>query len=332
MPKLSLTLACGPYAHTDALEHDRVRLEGIDLTFLPLESPPEIFTRMLSNEAFDACEMSLSHYFRHRSGGAGDHPFPFVAIPVFPLRKFRHSFIFINTKSGIEKPEDLAGRRIGVMEYSQTAACWIRGILQDDYGVTPESITWFIGGVNRPGHPSVLQNRPRSDVSIEYIGDTRTLNDMLVAGEIDALIGARSPRSLGRVPHVQRLFPDYRRVEQDYFRRTRIFPIMHTVVLREGLYREKPWVADSLFKGFVASKRLAWEGMHDDGNTRLMLPWLANDIEEMKAVCGGDPWWYGVEPNRHVLDTIARYLHRERFVPQPLDIDTLFVPIVTVSE
>lgn len=328
MPKLSLTLACGPYAHTAALADDTVALEGIDLTFLPIESPPEIFTRMLANEAFDACEMSLSHYFRHRPQGG----FPFIAIPVFPLRKFRHSFIVINTRSGITAPQDLNGRRVGVMEYSQTAAVWIRGILQDQYGVQPENIRWFTGGVNRPGHPQVLQQRPAGAVSIEYIGDARTLNEMLTAGELDAVIGARLPRSLGREPHVQRLFADYRQVEQEYFRTTRIFPIMHTVVLRESLYRQKPWVAESLFKGFMEAKRLAWEAMHDDGNTRLMLPWLAHDVEEMKALCGGDPWWYGVDPNRHVLETVARYLHREGFVGEPLDIDELFTPIVSVSE
>lgn len=328
MPKLSLTLACGSYAHTAALADDTVPVEGIDLTFLPIDSPPEIFTRMLANQAFDACEMSLSHYFRHRPGG----DFPFVAIPVFPLRKFRHSFIVINTRSGIKDPRDLNGRRIGVMEYSQTAAVWIRGILQDTYGVLPETIQWFTGGVNRPGHPQVLQQKPEGPVSIDYIGDARTLNELLVAGELDAVIGARLPRSLGRESHIQRLFPDYRRVEQEYFRATRIFPIMHTVVIRESLYTQKPWLAESLFKGFVEAKRLAWQAMHDDGNTRLMLPWLAQDVEEMEALFGGDPWWDGVEANRHVLEALAGYLYRERFVAQPLEIDRLFTPIVSVSE
>jgi 4,5-dihydroxyphthalate decarboxylase len=328
MPKLSLTLACGPYVHTAALASDTVVLEGIDLTFLPIESPPEIFTRMLANQAFDACEMSLSHYFRHRGQGH----FPFVALPVFPLRKFRHSFIVVNARSGISGPADLAGRRVGVMEYSQTAAVWIRGILQDEYGVLPETIRWFTGGVNRPGHPQVLQHKPEGPVSVNYIGNARTLNEMLVAGELDAVIGARLPRSLGREPHIRRLFPDYRQVEQEYFRATRIFPIMHTVVLRESLYEQKPWIAESLFKGFVEAKRSAWDAMHDDGNTRFMLPWLAHDVEEMEALCGGDPWWYGVDANRHVLEAVARYLHRERFVPEPLAIDNLFTPIVSVSE
>jgi len=327
MPNLRLTLACGPYAHTDALMRDRVPVEGIDLTFLPLASPVEIFTRMF-NQEFDASEMSMSHYLRRRPAGH----FPFVAIPVFPLRKFRHSFIVINTNSGLRRPEDLNGRRIGVMEYSQTAAIWIRGFLQDDYGMQPETITWFTGGVNRPGHPKELQSRPDTSVSIQYIGDTRTLNDMLVAGEIDALIGARLPRALGKVPHVRRLFEDYRTVEQDYFRRTRIFPIMHCVVLREEVFRQTPWVAESLFKAFVASRDLAWAAMHDDGVTKLMLPWLADDVEELTALCGGNPWWYGVEPNRHVLETLARYLHRERFIPEPVNVDALFAPVGVTTE
>lgn len=328
MPRLSLTLACGPYAHTAALADDRVKPEGIDLTFLPLESPPEIFTRMIANEAFDACEMSLSHYFRHRPEGR----FPFVAIPVFPLRKFRHGFIVINGRSGVEAPKDLAGTRIGVMEYSQTAAVWIRGVLRDEYGVEAESIRWCTGGVNRPGHPEVLQQKPNARVSIEYIGDTRTLDEMLVAGELDAIIGARLPRSLGRVPHIRRLFPDYRRVEREYFARTRIFPIMHTVVLREALYHEKPWIAESLYKAFDESRRIAWDAMHDDGNTRLMVPWLADDVEEMEGLWGGDPWRYGLSQNRHVVSTLAGYLHHERFIPEMPDLERSFAPIVTVSE
>jgi 4,5-dihydroxyphthalate decarboxylase len=328
MPNISLTLACGPYAHTAALAADRVPLEGIDLTFIPLDSPPEIFTRMLANEAFDACEMSLSHYFRHRSRGE----FPFVAIPVFPLRKFRHGFIVINTKSGVREPQDLEGKRIGVMEYSQTAAVWIRGFLRDEYGVKAETIEWFTGGVNRPGHPEVLQEKPNAAISIEYIGDSRTLNQMLVAGELDATVGARVPHALGREPHIRRLFTEYRRVEQEYYRKTHIFPIMHTVVIREALYKQKPWIAESLYKGFEGSRKLCWDAMHDDGNTRLSVPWLAHDVEEMEGLFGGDPWRHGMPLNRHVVDTLGRYLHRDGFLREPLDVDRYFLPIVTVSE
>ena len=135
-------------------------------------------------------------------------------------------------------------------------------------------------------------------MSIDYIGDDRTLNQMLLVGELDAVIGARLPRALGRDPRIQRLFPNYRQVEQEYFRKTGIFPIMHTMVMREELYRQKPWIAESLYKGFEASSRLGWEAMHDDGNTRLMLPWLAQDVEELEALCGGNPWRSGVPANR----------------------------------
>ena len=163
--------------------------------------------------------------------------------------------------------------------------------------------------MNKPGHPQALQSQPQSAVRIEHIGEARTLNDMLVSGELDAVVGARLPRNqLGVVPHVRRLLEDYRHVEQDYFRRTRMFPIMHCIVLREMLYRDKPWIAESLFKAFVASRDLGWAAMHDDGNTRLMLPWLAADVEELRALCGGNPWWLGVEPNRHVLEAVAPVL------------------------
>jgi 4,5-dihydroxyphthalate decarboxylase len=198
--------------------------------------------------------------------------------------------------------------------------------------VDTEGVRWFTGGVNKPGHPKALQFKPDSTVSIEYIGDTRTLSEMLIAGELDAVVGACRPNALGRVPHVRRLFEDYPRVEQEYFRKTRIFPIMHCIVLRQELYRQKPRVAESLFKACVASRDMGWATMHDDRNTRLMLPWFADDIEELSALCGGDSWWHGLEPNRHVLEVLAGYLHRERFVQKALNLDELFVPIVTASE
>ena len=168
MPNISLTLACGPYAHTAGACLGPVRLEGIDLTFLPIESPPEIFTRMMANQAFDVVRDVAVALLPPSARRA---TFPFVALPVFPLRKFRHSFIVIKRESGVRVPQDLTGRRMGVMEYSQTAAVWIRGMLQDEYGVTPESIHWFTGGVNQPGHPKALQQNPIAPVSIEYIGE-----------------------------------------------------------------------------------------------------------------------------------------------------------------
>src|SRR5574341_2649064 len=178
MTLLPVTLACGPYDRTDALRTGLIRPEGIDLTYVAIQSPPELFARMLTTEAFDVSEMSMAHSLIHR--GKGD--FPFVALPVFPSRMFAHGYIFVNTKSGIREPRDLEGRRIGVPEYSQTAAVWVRGLLQHEFGVRLETIRWYSGGVNASDRPDVLVNRPDADTSIERVRD-RPLNDLLVSGE-----------------------------------------------------------------------------------------------------------------------------------------------------
>jgi 4,5-dihydroxyphthalate decarboxylase len=213
VPELRLSLACGPYDRTEALRTGVVRPEGIELVYVPVQSPPELFARMVSTECFDVSEMSCSLYFIRKSRG----DFPFVALPVFPSRMFRHGFVFVNRDSGIEHPKDLDGKRVGVPEYSQTAAVWIRGILQDEYGVDWRSCQWYTGGVNAIGRPDTLVEWPRLPLSIQRVFD-RTLNDMLTAGELDALLGARIPKSLGRDPRVRRLFPNYREVEKDYYR------------------------------------------------------------------------------------------------------------------
>lgn len=327
MTTLRVTLACGPYDRTEALRTGAARPEGIDLVYVPIQSPPEIFARMITNRAFDASEMSCAHALIHR--GQGD--FPFVAIPVFPSRMFRHGYIFVNTASGIRAPKDLEGKRLGVPEYSQTAAVWIRGLLQHEYDVSLETIKWYAGGVNAPGRPDVLVNLPDAAVSITRVKD-RSLNEMLVDGEIDALIGARKPAALGRDPRVRRLFPNYRELEQEYYRKTGIFPIMHTVVIREDLYRGQPWIAESLFKAFVQAKEICVAGMRFSSALRYMLPWLHAELEEMEEVFGGDAWPYGFEANRHVLTTLAQYLVEQRLLPRPVSLEELFVPITLLGE
>ncbi|HEV8338569.1 MAG TPA: ABC transporter substrate-binding protein [bacterium] len=327
MSTLRLSLACGPYDRTEALRSGVVRPEGIDLVYVPIQSPPEIFARMITTQAFDASEMSCSHYLIHR--GRGD--FPFVAIPVFPSRMFRHGYIFVNAGAEIEGPKDLEGKRVGVPEYSQTAAVWIRGVLQDEHGVRPESISWFSGGVNAPGRPDALVNVPDTSVSITRVAD-RTLNDMLVDGALDALIGARKPAALGRDPRVRRLFPNYRDLERDYYRDTGIFPIMHTVVIREALYREQRWVADSLFKAFAQAKEWCLAQMRFSSSLRYTLPWLHAELEEMGELFGADPWPYGLAPNRKTLETLVRYLAEQGFLREPLALETLFAPITLLNE
>lgn len=327
MTLLRLTLACGPYDRTEALRTGVVRPEGIDLVYVPIQSPPEIFARMVTTQSFDASEMSCAHSLIRK--GAGD--FPFVAVPVFPSRMFRHGFIFMNTASGIRAPKDLEGRRVGVPEYSQTAAVWIRGLLQHEYGVNLDAIEWYAGGVNAAGRPDVLVNLPDAPVSITRVMD-RTLNDMLVNGEIDALIGARKPAAFGRDPRVQRLFPNYRELEREYYRKTGIFPIMHTVVIREPLYREHPWIADSLYKAFVQAKEWCLQQMRFSSALRYMLPWLHADLEELSDVFGSDAWPYGLEANRNVLSTLVQYLVEQRLLRHALPLEDLFAPITVVNE
>jgi 4,5-dihydroxyphthalate decarboxylase len=324
---LRVTLACGPYDRTDALRTGLIRPEGIDLVYVPIQSPPEIFARMLTTQAFDVSEMSCAHALTHR--GHGD--FPFVGIPVFPSRMFRHGYIFVNAHSGIREAKDLEGKTVGVPEYSQTAAVWIRGLLQHEYGVSLETIRWVAGGVNAPGRPDVLVNLPDAEVSITRVMD-RTLNDLLVAGEIDALIGARKPAAFGKDVRIKRLFPDYRSLEREYYRKTGIFPVMHTVVIREALYREQPWIAESLYKAFVQAKDWAVAQMRFSSSLRYTVPWLHADLEEMEEVFGADPWPYGLERNRDTLETLVAYLVEQRLLRATMPVEELFPPLTLLGE
>ncbi len=329
MSDLKLSIACGPYDRMEAIRTGEVAIEGIEATYVAIQSPPEIFARMLKTDSFDVAEMSLSHYLTRRSRGN----FPFVALPVFPSRVFRHGFIFINKEAGISSAGNLEGKRIGVQEYRQTAAVWIRGILGEQYGVDLSGVHWVEGGVDAPRRTDAdMDLRPNSPLSIEAIGEKGTLSNMLAAGEIDALIGARRPAALGQSPSVARLFPDYREIERDAYRETGIYPIMHTLVMREALYRENPWVAESLYKAFVRSRDWALEQMRFSGAMRYMLPWLFADLDEMESLFGGDPWPYGIDANRPTLDAFARYLLDQGFVDRPLDLGEMFTPIVGWQE
>jgi len=328
MSRVPVTLACGPYDRMEALRQGLVQPEGIDLTYVPIQSPPELFARMIKRGSFDISEMSMSLYTQLRSKGE----FPFVGIPVFPSRLFRHGYIFINADSGITRPEDLSGRRVGVQEYHQTAGVWVRGILASEYGVDLSSIRWKEGGVNAPRTPDVLDLRPGTDIDIEFIGDQVSLDELLEAGEIDAYFGARKPDSYRTSDRVQRLFPDYQQTERDYYRRTGIFPMMHTIVVREDLVQRHPWILESMFKAFVESKDWAMQQMRFSGTHRYMIPWLQADIEEIDELFGGDPWPYGLEENRTAIETFLSYLVDQGFLPGAPPIEDLFTPLETRNE
>ena len=229
MSKIRLTLACWDYDRTRALQDGRVQVEGVDLTYLPLRVE-ETFWRMLRYGEFDVAEMSTGSFLMSRDKGAPR----LIGIPVFPSKTFRHSCIYINTDSGIKKPADMASRRVGVPEYQITMAIWARGILQHEYGVAPEKMKWFTGGEEHPGRQDKVKHNLPPNIDIQPIPADKTLSGMLERGEIDAMISAHIPSPFVRRHHkVHRLIPNFREVEQEYFKRTKIFPIMHTIVIRE---------------------------------------------------------------------------------------------------
>ena len=320
MAKLRLSFGCWNYDRTRALQDGSIGVDGIDLVCLnmPVE---ETFFRMLRNREFDVAELSLSSYtvslFRD--------PKQFIAIPVWPSRFFRHSSIYINTQAGIHAPGNLAGKRIGNPEYQMTAPVWIRGLLQDEYGVAVDSPTYVTGGEEEPGRDEKIKLDLPANIRVEPIGATQTLSQMLAEGEIAALQTARMPSTyLSRPDRVRRLFENYPEAEKDYFRRTRIFPIMHTVAIRRELYEAHPWVAMSLYKAFVQAQKIAYEDLYQTAALKTMLPWLTAHVEEARRELGEDFWPYGFHSNRHVLDTFLRYHHEQGLSKRRLKPEDLF--------
>lgn len=322
MSKLRLTLACWDYDRTRALADGRVTAEGIDLNLVSLHVE-ETFFRMLRNREFDAAEMSLSSY---AVSLMRDDP-AFIAIPVFPSRFFRHSCIFVSAKSGIREPKDLVGKRIGVPEYQMTAPVWIRGILADEYGVDPASVSYFTGGEEEPGRDEKLKLNLPAKFSVTPIEPDQTLATMLASGEIDALQTARTPSTFySRPEDVKRLFPDFVTVETDYFRRTGIFPIMHVIALRRDVYEANRWIAQSLFKAFSAAQAITYENLRVTSAMTSMLPWQVAAVEQAIAELGADWWPYGFAKNRTVLDTFLRYHHEQGLSHRRLQPEELFAP------
>ncbi len=322
MPKLPVTLACWDYDRTRGLAEGVVQPDGIALNYLNLPVE-ETFFRMARFQEFDAAEMSLSSYCVTLMR---EEP-PFIAISVFPSRFFRHSCIFVSAASGITEPGQLVGKRVGVPEFQMTAPVWIRGILADEYGVPVESVEYFSGGEEEPGRVEKLKLDLPGRIRLQPIPAHKTLSRMLADGEIDALHTARAPGTFYTEPErVRRLFEDYVTVERAYFRRTRIFPIMHVVAIRRALYRANPWVAQSLAKAFVASQRIAYQGLGETAALKTMLPWQAAAVEEARREMGADWWSYGFEPNRHVLETFVRYHHEQGLSQRRLSPEELFAP------
>ena len=312
MANRTLTIGMRDYDHTRALADGRVKIDGVELKFVNITPPSQIFLRMLHDEEFDASEMSLSNFMI--AIGTGDRRF--VAIPVFPSRVFRHSSIWINTEAGIAKPEDLKGKKVGIADYSMTALLFVRGLLQHEYGVAPEDIHWF----RRRSEHIAIDMPP--GIRIDNIAKDQTLDGLLEDGELDAVALTSPPRPfLQGSPLVKRLFPDSRAVEADYYRRTNIFPIMHMVVIRRAIYEQEPALAARLTQGFEAAKKLAFEGYDEDLTA---LPWTNLNLEYARGVLGHDVYPYGVKNNEATLEAATLYSHEQGLTPKKFAASELF--------
>ena len=319
---LRLTLACWDYDRTRPIMENRVRFDGIDLTYLNLVVE-EIFFRQMRHHEFDVSEMSFSSYLVSRFEASP----PFIAIPVFPSRSFRHSGIYIHTHAGIQQPQDLIGKRIGCAEYQLTANVWIRGILNDEYGVAPSGYLTCTGGLEEPGRVEKAGLSLPPGIQTEDIGPNRTLSEMLETGEIDALFSPRAPSSFTRASaNVGRLFEDTYAAERDYYERTKIFPIMHLVAIRREVYKENPWVAQSLFKGFVEAQRMAYQDLHETAALKVMLPWLIRHVEDTEEIMGQQFWAYGYQPNGETVNRLLRYHHEQGLSARQLTGEEIFAP------
>ena len=276
MATRQLIFAGGAYDRTLALIDGTVKPEGLELNWLMLPYL-EIWKRMLNYYDFDASELSFSSYLIGRSIGKS-----LIAIPVFPARAFRHSYIFVNTKSGIEKPKDLVGKRIGVADFQQTATVWMRGILQHEYDVDLDKIQWLIW----EKESRVAISLPKR-YSIQHIPAGKKPDEMLLNGELDAIIHANLFPSLLRADHIQRLFRNYKEVEIDYYKKTGIFPIMHTVAIKEDLWQDCSWIAISLYKAFQAAKELAYQRLNDVNAYKISMVWFRAPMDEQRDIFGG---------------------------------------------
>lgn len=320
MSLLPLTLACWTYDRVAPLRTGRVQIEGVDLNMIqmPVE---EMFFRVFHHYEFDVVEMSLSAYMMARAKGE----WVYEAIPVFLSRMFRHSAVFIRSDRGIESPADLRGRRVGVPEYTQTAAVTARGIFQDDYGVSPREMTWVTGGLEEPGrYEKFPLNIP--GVTIHHSTD-KSLSRMLVDGDIDAIISARNPSCFAPGTGIVRLFRDHVATEKAWYKRTGVHPIMHTVGVRSSLIKANPWLPASLMKAFAQARAVCLGEIDGTGGAAMAtLPWMTDYVEETRAIMGNDFWPYGYARNEVALKAAARWSHEQGLTPALLDPANLFNP------
>ncbi|KGE65052.1 MULTISPECIES: ABC transporter substrate-binding protein [Pseudomonas] len=303
MNKLNLSIAVGNYDRIRPLVDDEVQIDGVDPIFM-LQDPEEIFFRAFRHADYDICELSLSSYSVKTAAGTS----PYIAVPVFPSRAFRHSSIYIRNDRGIESAADLKGKRIGVPEYQLTANVWVRLFLEEDHGLKASDVTWVRGGYEEAGRLEKIVLKLPADVIVENAPETETLSGMLASGELDAVIGPRAPSCFTQGhPRVSYLYPDPQGAASDWYRRTQLFPIMHLLGVRRTLAEQHPWLPGAIAKAFEKSKSVALRKLSDTSATKVTLPFIEDQLRAARQLLGEDFWSYGFEANRHVL---SRFLER----------------------
>ena len=321
MNKLRLSIAMGDYDRTRALLDGRVQIDGVDPVCMTL-SPEETFFRAFRGVEFDISELSFSSYLVKASKGES----PYIAVPVFLSRAFRHTSIYVR-KDRIRKPEDLKGRRVGLPEYQLTAHVWARAILADDFGVQPRDLQWVRGGIDTPGRPEKIKLQLPPDVRLENAPEGVTISEMLDRGDLDGFIAPRPPGGAALAnPNVGWLFDDPTAAAKDYYRRTGIFPLMHVVGVRKELAAQHPWLPGAVFKAFNQAKAHALEQLADTSATKVTLPFVEEQLKAARETLGADYWAYGVEASRRTLEAFVRHHHAQGLSARLMAVEEIFHP------
>jgi 4,5-dihydroxyphthalate decarboxylase len=323
MANLALSVAVGDYDRNRPLINGAVRIDGVDPVFMTL-SPEEIFFRAFRSQDFDICELSLSSYTLRTALG----DCPYVGVPAFVSRMFRHTSIWVRTDR-IQEPKDLKGKKVGLPEWQLTANVWARAILEDDFGVKCSDIHWIRGGIEEPGRPEKNPIKLPPGVRMEDAPAGATISQMLIDGEIDGFVAPRPPSFMtAETRNVGWLFRDPTAAAKDYFTRTGVFPIMHLIGIRKTLVEKHPYLPVAVFKAFEASKAAAMAALRDTSATKVTLPFVEERLKEARDLMGDDFWAYGVEPNRKTLETFLRHHHSQGLSPRVMRVEEMFHPSV----
>lgn len=319
---LSLKFGCGWYDRIEPLRHGDVQASGISLEIETIEDPRQLFDRLVRDDSLDLAEMSMSEHIAMTANGGS----PFVGLPIWTSRTFRHSFICINNKAGIRRPQDLAGKRIGVPLYTMSAAIWCRGLLRDEYDVDLSGVTWIEGAMEKPGsHGAAREHDLAVPTRISRNTTALSLSELLERGEIDATLGALMPTGFGVSTHIERLFPDYRRVEIASYQATGVHPIMHLVVIRKSTLEKNGWIVQPLMDAFTKAKQLALQRLFYTGAPRSLLPMLHAEVDETQKIFGSDPWPDGVSANMRTLERLLSYMMEDGIITRRPTYNELFI-------